>query len=934
MEGSSSDSDSPPEVPEEEGTPTLKPLKYPPIQTHNNATSRVNQPFLRHYGSKVATRAHTQQHNAQRLLPATASEISTTRKERSTLAFNQTKAVGLMSLHEDNNAILRAVPETVEFQVDFKDPNKIEAVTPLQQDVVLQNVSSYTVSFGILPPSSSAFSLTIPHKKSFLPSGMQQRIQISFNPLVCAPQSEFIRIIFSTKAPEHSSSPIKKKGDDGSACAQTPMYLKLIHLKAIAYCTPSKQHAMIPSSSSSNESYGNDDQEDFLLSSIAASVDFGPTHLGTVAQRRLVLPATTLLPIKFTVELKGESGAFSVKPLSGMIGARAPVTLWLRFAPHLRSEYSDELFLYFSSKSTPHRVELLGKGMPAEIGTEPEKPSSNVGRALQSLTKLPASTQGETELADSCGEEAPEEGTPNQNLKQFESCESLHTNEKEKPGPQYCVVASAAPQCVEIPQHLSKQISVAQSCERSSPKRESNVNEENNSITTTNTVKRPENSKCSDETISSQCLDERWADLVAVLRAQKLGTHTVKGAALPSDTAIRKIQVKKAESTQRLLKLLQHQDRIRSSCSFSGAPVVPSSQTNFSAPVIEPGSQEMQDTLRQLWKHELTTKFKQAVAVIIVRNRIAKRLSAMRSWARLRGMREEPVQSITKEKASLKNQQKHLHLSQPPIEEAAGRASQQEVLERKNVIYYTDSNESGLARHGGYTPQTAPTTSQVTSAGLEASTPVKFPEASVGLQGEKFDLVNTESSWTVKLSPPRLSLSTDSREEWERQSIPEPQFWGKEHLNVGELLTCMQHNAALSPLAKCDADVFRLKETDFVTCTGGLEVTDADLLHSFLDATPPLIDDKPWVTPMIDSSPTPQSAHDMLSWKSKSEGSTVSLEAPSLLPPEDPDELATLTWRFTMPAAPGSSACMPLPPVVETDLAHFFLRVGKTVCSV
>ncbi|CDJ64929.1 hypothetical protein, conserved [Eimeria necatrix] len=933
MEGSSSDSDRPPEVPEEEGTPTLKPPKHSPTKKRNNATSRVNQPFLRHYGSKVATTVHTQLHNAQRLPPATASEISTARQERSKLALNQTEAVGLMPLHEDNNDILRAVPESVEFQVDFKDPNKIEAVTPLQRDVVLQNVSSYTVSFGILPPSSSAFSLSIPHKKSFLPSGMQQRIQISFNPLVCAPQSEFIRIIFCTKASEHSSSPIKKNRDDGSACAQTPMYLKLIHLKAIAHCTPSKQHAMVPSSTSFNESYRNDDQEDFLLSSIAASVDFGPTHLGTVAQRRLVLPATTLLPIKFTVELKGKSGAFSVKPLSGMIGARAPVTLWLRFAPHLRSEYSDELLLYFASKSSPHRVELLGKGIPAEIGNEPEKPSSNVGRALQSLTKLPASTQGETEPADSYGEKAPEEGTPNQNLKQFESCESLHTNEKEKPGPQYCAVDSAAPQCVDMPQDLPKQISVAQSSERPSSKRERNVNEENNSITTTNTVKRPENSKWGDETISRQCLDERWADLVAVLRAQKLGTHTVKGAALPSDTAIQKIQVKKAENTQRLLKLLQHQDRIRSSCSFLGAPVVPSSQTNLS-PVIEPGSREMQDTLRQLWKHELTTKFKQAVAVIIVRNRIAKRLSAMRSWARLRGMREEPVQSKMKDKASLKNQQKHPHLSQPPVEEAARRASQQEVLERKNVIQYTDSNERCFARHGGYTPQTAPTTSQVASAGLEASAPANFSEASVGMQGEKLDLVNTESSWKVKLSPPRLSLPTDSREEWERQSIPGPQFWGKEHLNVGELLTCMHHNAALSPLAKCDADVFRLKETDFVTCTGGLEVTDADLLHSFLDATPPLIDDKPWATPMIDSSPIPQSAHDMRSWKSKSEGSSVSLEVPSLLPPEDPDELAALTWRFTMPAAPGSSACMPLPLVVETDLAHFFLRVGKTACSV
>ncbi|CDI86377.1 hypothetical protein, conserved [Eimeria praecox] len=493
-------------------------------------------------------------------------------------------------------------------------------------------------------------------------------------------------------------------------------------------------------------------------------------------------------------------------------------------------------------------------------------------------------------------------------------------NPREQMKPETCAETSAAESSMNLTDDRPNQPFIAHALKCPSRRRECVAKGTSYTVTPTTAAKRLDSTKYGEGAISKQYLDERWADLVAVLRAQKLGTQTVKGGALPSDAAVQKIQLKRAEEVQRMLRLLQIQDRNRSSCVFAGAPVAPSRTATQSTLHSTCSSQEKGSMVRKLWRSELIIRFQQAAAAVVLRTRMARRLEAIRSWIRSHNLREEANQPGAPEKQHQNGPSNCLNSPQHP-----GHDLEKGFHQRAPV--HTNTPQQNEKFVGGL-PKCQGNASLAGSTVVEVPTVVKSVEGSAGLQGQESHGVTDEYRWRVKLVPPRFSFLADSNGEWEWQSIPGPEFWGKENLNVAELFTCMQHNAPLSALSKRDVDVFHLKEEDVITCTGGLEVTDMDLLQSLLDATPPLIDDKTWVRCMPSSKHALDDAKTSLTTRSRSQGVNGTLDTAGLLPPEEPSALAAVAWRFVASAPPYSSACMQVPHIIETDLAYIILQAA------
>ncbi|CDI80585.1 hypothetical protein, conserved [Eimeria acervulina] len=494
-------------------------------------------------------------------------------------------------------------------------------------------------------------------------------------------------------------------------------------------------------------------------------------------------------------------------------------------------------------------------------------------------------------------------------------------NRGEQMAPESCVEWSCGTYSIDLTAGTTPHASAPYHLKGPSRRKECTSKGGNYIVAAANVIQRFDGNKCGEGDVSKQSLDERWAELVAVLRAQKLGTHTVKGAALPSDAAVQKIQLKRAEEAQRMIRLLQIQDRSRSSCTYAGAPVAPSRAAFQNTSDTTSCSEDNGPMLRQLWRSELATRFHQAAATVVLRARIARRLEAIRSWIRSHALREETNEGRVQDKPQQKSQSNCANNSRREQERNFEKRCQQGTSSHPDTSQQGGSLVNNLSRYQGNTALSAP-------SGEEGSAMAGFAETRTVLQGQDSYSSSDENRWKVQIVPPRLSLSADSNGEWEWQNIPGPDFWGKENLNVAELFICMQHSAPLLPLSKLDADVFRLKEEEVITCTGGLEVTDTDLLQSLLEAAPPLIDDKPWVRCTPSSIHVLDDAETSVIMRSRSQGIYEALDNVAILPPEDPNSLATLAWRFVASVAPYSSACMQLPPIVETDLAYTFLQAA------
>ncbi|CDJ48420.1 hypothetical protein, conserved [Eimeria brunetti] len=908
----SSDSDGPPQIPDEEDPTKFGFVQKTCFNVKNNAGSQNRHSTPPQRETSFACARGAQSFIPPQREPAEGTTCNFYKRGIKLSSSNNDEELCLAFPVEDDNCVLKATPERLEFQLDLTDPYTLEAVKPLKQEIVLQNVSNHVVSFVVLPPSSKAFSLSCPRKKSFLSAGMQQRMQISFCPDVCAPQSDYIKVVVSVRSTGDATAAYNRKLSNKSRRSQDALLVKRIHLRGLVHCRASEKNL----DAISNPGARGQDKEEFMPFSIVSRLDFGPTKVGSVQQRRLVLPAALWEPVEFTVNLTKKTNVFSAKPLKGIIGARDPVTLWLQFAPSLLAEYTEDLLVFLGHNSTPYQVRLTGNGVPlqsAEEGTSGRRKGCTVQDSPAQLGPYQVSEREKSSTAM-----AAAEINPSQHPGESADCKVGESNKLKQMNPETCMEISPEACSTNFTEDRIPHACIPHRLRCPSRRLECPAKAANCSMAATNIAKRSDSSKYGEGAISKQYLDERWAELVAVLRAQKVGMHTVKGASLPSDTAVQKVQLKRAEDVQRMLRFLQIQDRNRTSCTFVGAPVAPSRATTHNNPDSTPGSAERGTVLRQQWRSELAIRLQQAASAVVLRARMARRLEAIRSWIRSHSLREETNQTGLQDKQHQNSQPNCLSSSQHMQESNNEKQYQQGISDHTGTPQQCGTSASGLSQAQG-------NAAQAVQNGADALTNAKSGDAPQGLQKQDSQSFTEDNRWKVKLVPPKLLLSPDSNGDWECQSIPGPEFWGKETLNVAELFTCMQHNAPLSPLSKRDADVYRLKEEDVITCTGGLEVTDTDLLQSLLEATPPLIDDKPWVRCPPSSPDDPRASVVM---RSRSQGDSGTLENVTLLPPEDPNNLATVAWRFIAPAAAYSSACMQLPPIVETDLLHVFLQAA------
>ena len=913
----SSDSDGPPETPDEKEHIKYRSTRKTLLQANNNVRQHAYRSPPLHRETSFAGAKRLERSNFPHRVPAAEkTNIQYKRDPNASHRIHQEESFLAFPLEEENG-VLRATPECLEFQLDCTDHSSLEAMKPLRQEIVLQNVSNYTVSFVVLPTLSKAFSVACPRKKPFLCAGMQQRVQISFCADVCEPQLDFIKVVVSIRSIEHSAAAYNRLHSYQGRRFQDSLVLKRIPVRAVWHCRVGVENHVASSTAESNGKYECQKGGGFAPLSIVSRLDFGPTKVGSVRQRRLVLPPALWAPLEFTVELTKRTRAFSVKPQKGVIGTREPAALWLQFAPRLHAEYTEDLLVLLGPNNTPHRVTLLGNGVPLHIAGQSLLISRNSCKMLESSPQLDPSKGSEEKHASTSSAEEINCGQP---LGQLADISPGDRNTGEQMAAESCVEWPGATYNIDLTAGATPHASAPYHLKGPSRRNECTTKGGNYVVAAANVIQRFDGNKCGEGAVSKQSLDERWAELVAVLRGQKLGTHTVKGAALPSDAAVQKIQLKRAEEAQRMIRLLQVQDRSRSSCTYAGAPVAPSRTAFQNTSDTTSCSQDNGPMLRQLWRSELVTRFHQAAATVVLRARMARRLEAIRSWIRSHALREETNEGRVQDKPQQNSQSNCANNSRREQERNFEKRCQQGTSSHPDTSQQGGSLVNNLSRYQSSTALSTP-------SGVEGSAMAGFAETPTVLQGQDSHSSSDENRWKVQLVPPRLSLPADSSGEWQWQNIPGPDFWGKENLNVAELFICMQHSAPLLPLSKLDADVFRLKEEEVITCTGGLEVTDTDLLQSLLEATPPLIDDKPWVRCTPSSTHVLDDAKTSVIMRSRSQGIYEALDNVAILPPEDPNSLATLAWRFVASVAPYSSACMQLPPIVETDLAYTFLQV-------
>lgn len=928
MDGSSSDSDGPPRVPEEDPIPGVGSIPHSSLQQSTDARLRGRVPLAPSRGCKPAAPKRVQRCSSQQLpLKAGATQLA---DKRHPVGFSR-GGLGVPNLAQrrlqDNTSVLRATPEALDFRVDCSDCTATEAVKPQWQDVVLQNVSDDTVSFAVLPPSSSAFSLSCSQRKSFLCAGMQQRLHICYNPSVCAPQSDFIRVVFSTRTPvSRGPANCSPPGSMKALCCQAALFQMSIALSATVSYNARLEFPEDSSSIADHAASAETDETKPASFPSVSSLDFGSIKMGAVVQRRIVLPAARWMPVEFSAELRRGSRAFSVKPEKGTIGLRAPVTLWIQFAPALYATYTTELRVYMRNAPVPYRIGLVGRGVPLDIALQPRAHPASMGQGTGD-----ASGEATPATADSQGvcSREPEASKNVHSIQGAEGsleCElqSAH-HEQEWMRPQEDLGASTSLQEAPSAQGPGGCASTSTRPEGVSPWQTCRARGENTSNNTSNATKRAEGSKGGDGGKTRQSLDQRWADLVAVLRAQKLGAHTVKGSTLPSAALLQRLQIKRSDDVRRMLRQMHQQDRMRSSCTSAGAPVAPSRAIPQTAHDSDIDAQEQQLQLKEQWKREVSRRVQQVTATLVIRARAARRLSLLRSWRRSHGTREEAPKELSQEKQQRREQQNSTKRQQVASKAfPRGTTGRQASLPTKTGKEDAGQDEHEMLRGlGGAT--------QPVASGAKATAPggsLVFPAAEEG-NGEQ-DLIE-EEEWKVKLVPPKLLLPRNRSGEIGEGDIPGPHFWGTEELQVTDLFSCLHEDTPLSPLPKRDVEVFRLKEADFVTCTGGLEITDADLLQSLLEAVPPLIQDKPWV-PWLASEPQHlEGSPDVEPSRIGDPQLRNVLDCVSILPPEDPETVAEAAWRFIAPTPPNLRPLMPLPTLVETDLAHSFLQVRTLV---
>ncbi|KAL8274950.1 hypothetical protein Esti_001150 [Eimeria stiedai] len=780
---------------------------------------------------------------------------------------------------EDWAGALKATPTAVEFRINSGICDTNDTLQLWCHDVVLHNVGYDTILFLVLPPASPAFSVFLPQCKSSLCAGMSQRIQVRFDASARAPEADCLNVYFTTRAAGTPSVGRRKTDKKRAGQNKSIFFRKVIPVRAtFDHDADQAWRRSLSDSLQTQLGYPGDEAH---LSRVLLNprIDFGCVKVGGFVERRLVLPIPQWKASVSMTELAKESSVFSVKPQLRNNTAESPTTFLIGRGVPLDIAHRSQAPLTYSLQET--NTEKGPRHLQAALSDvlEPELQEScasqveaflevDVGR---SLGNGDVPFQGSDAVDDS-----RESMTTESNLRSPSKCLE-HENSATEPAP------SAGIKCDRLAAKMTK---------------------------------RFEPSNRPDSIHRCFALDQRWDNLAATLRLQRLGAHTVKGAALPSAVLLEKVLLARSHNVRRLLNQTREKDILRNKVGFGRAPLV-SSQDLFLLPRRSPAAEAQSLTLRQQWHHDLRRRFQRTVVAVTIRARAFTRLSLLWSWIHASANLDKVSQDGV-------TQHQNQNFRGKPQQGSLTSASTESCTTEGVLTGVRGSSGESDKVSGGLcgAAKAARSVEEVPAPEAVVQTPTEVHKEQQHEQTQQVD-------WEAKLTLPRFLVPLESTGEMETEDIPCPHLWDAGHLDVGELFSCLQNDSPLRPLPQRDAELFRLEEAEVISCIGGLEVKDGDFLQSLAEATTLLVEDKAWRPwRALEPQAAIRDAKQMAAPKLDALHTAALSGGARIFPSETSFAFQESAWRLLAPYQPTCGACMQMSKIVETDLSYCFCQLA------
>lgn len=836
---------------------------------------------------------------------------------------------GGMQIGVDTDKLLVARPSSIEFKVDY-DGCRGGSCSRMWRELTLQNSGCDVINFAVMPPTSSAYSIDYV-SKSTLPPGMSQHIKVFFNPCREDEQSDYIRIMYSRKYPDKQCASGRLINSRSKNGGQPPLHQILVPLNAATAI----HGGSIWKDSSKDQLHAVEDT-DFDDDFIPKALDFGSVRVSSNLQRRLVLPGAVDKPVHFQVQIKGGPNVFSVKPEQGVIAPGKSFLLWVSFYPALHATYSQELYIFFGASRYPHKVGLLGVGVPIDTWMKTHHDTESQGIASMQCVvekEMPVRCiRMASRPLDDSSPKASRTGCSKSNGGHmhrfqkntgvpcvFEECPEREANTSGCESTEYVddIDRTDDPTKDDV-RHEKREhpvqlpgSPVSSSCSGSTKTNLSKTSCRYGIKQTQLQLRRsPDDDSqrnCREAPHLREPFERKWAEMVASQRTQEMSNHCFSGSTLPSAAMQQRLQQRRHHDIQSRVKERQIQDRCRSAPSFVGRPI------KDDRPARHLNKMNNEDLLRdksaiEQWRLELYSRLRAATSRLMIISRASKRLALLRAVIRHPSVFQpgstDPVSETHRQQPA-----------RPTID--AGTVSSRTVNQ-----YPTSSPNPRASVPLASRPFEPPEYECLSFAfdSLEETDGLHF----IADSGRSFDFSH------FVLDAPRLFGAVEGTGDLEGEITPGLHLWGIEVQRVGVVYGCLQTETSIQTAPRSDAEILRLREVPDVSFTGGLETSDVDFFEALMKATPALISDVHGRETEEQAIHKEQIASLAMNQEQDNTFAKCCISKPTtLLPKEEREAARKKASDLVAPDHPSLQPLMMQPRLIESDLAWPFFQVRR-----